>query len=51
MIHAAFGYLEGFWTWQTPVSFLAGVGAAQLIRRFMPDITIGDEEDDVQEGR
>lgn len=41
-------YLEGFWTWNTPVSFLAGVGAVTLYRRFMPHVEI-EQDDDVQE--
>lgn len=45
----ATNFLDGFYTWQTPVSFLAGVGVAQIIHRWMPRITI-EKEDDVQEG-
>lgn len=32
-MHAIFDVLEGFWTYQTPVSFLAGVGVYHLYCR------------------
>lgn len=44
MINTAVDFLGGFWTWQTPVSFLAGIGTASVIRRFVPRIEI--EQDD-----
>lgn len=49
MITEALDFLDGFWTWQTPVSFLAGYGAAKLITRYAPRIEIERDEDDVQQ--
>lgn len=49
MLSAVTCYLDGFMTWQTPVSFLAGVGAAQIAHRWVPKVTIERDEDDVQE--
>lgn len=40
-------FFEGFWTWNTPVSFLAGVGVASICKRFMPVVKI-EQDDDVQ---
>jgi hypothetical protein len=48
MLETVTGFVDGFATWQTPVSFLAGYGAAQLVRRYMPKIEI-EKDDDVQE--
>ena len=49
MLETVNGFIDGFATWQTPVSFLAGYGAAKLVTRYMPKIVIEQEEDDVQE--
>lgn len=29
--------LEGFWTWQTPLSFMAGVGTHHLYAKYFRD--------------
>lgn len=44
MITVATEFLDGFLTWQTPVSFLAGYGAAQMINRYVPKIEIEKNE-------
>jgi len=49
MVEIVTGFVDGFVTWQTPVSFLAGYGAAKLVTRYMPEIEI-EKDDDVQEG-
>ena len=41
--------LEGFWTYQTPISFLAGIGAYHLYYRFQHKVILGGEEFDVRE--
>lgn len=48
MLHSVVCFFDGFVTWQTPVSFLAGVGAANIYLKWMPKITM-QREDDVQE--
>lgn len=48
---AVYEVIEGFWTYQTPVSFLAGVGAYHLYCRMTHQGAFEDEDDDVQETR
>lgn len=48
MYETVLAFTDGFATWQTPVSFLAGYGAAKLVTRYMPKIKI-EKDDDVQE--
>lgn len=43
--------LESFWTYQTPISFLAGVGAYYLYCRATHKGLYNDRKDDVQEDR
>jgi len=37
MLHAIIDLLEGFWTWQTPMSFLAGIGVNHLFVKYYRD--------------
>lgn len=39
---AWFDWLEGFATWQTPLSFLAGIGTHHLYCKFFRDNRNGD---------
>lgn len=48
MLNVVTEFLDGFLTWQTPVSFLAGIGAAETFRRVFPFSIVIEKEDDVQ---
>jgi hypothetical protein len=37
MLDSILGLLQNFWTWQTPLSFLAGVGAHHLYVKYIRD--------------
>jgi len=43
--------LEGFWTYQTPISFLAGIGVYHLYCRVRHQGVYEDKDYDVQEER
>ena len=49
MIMSALHFFEGFWTWQTPVSFLAGIGVYHLYCRAAHTGVYDDRENDVRE--
>ncbi len=43
------GLVEGFWTYQTPISFLAGIGVYHLYCKAIHKGVYNDREDNVHE--
>ena len=48
MWHSLLDTIEGFWTYQTPISFLAGIGVYHLYCKVRHRDVYGDEDTDVQ---